>query len=98
VIPNFKFRWKKTSDIFILNQENQIIKETSIQEVHNIFLKQIYHKYNGTEPNIKEIQVLIFNPHNLISQTFLKKNIFKEAKKKHKFQNRITTYSSTKKI
>jgi hypothetical protein len=39
-----------------------------------------YHKYCGSKPfKSITISILIFNPHNITSQQFFKKNIFKES-------------------
>jgi hypothetical protein len=79
ISPNFKFRWKKTVDIFGLKRKRLIVKETSVQLIYNpFFLNSYCHKFNGSKTNLKGIHVLICNLYITKSQNFLKKNIFKK--------------------
>jgi hypothetical protein len=38
-------------------------------------LKSQYHKFNNAKPNLKELQLLMFNPHYKEFMNFLKENI-----------------------
>jgi hypothetical protein len=62
MIPYFDKRWKMSSTLIYDGYDHEILKEFSNQIVFKVpKLKSQYHKFNKAKPNLKELQLLMFN-------------------------------------
>jgi hypothetical protein len=74
---NFNNRWKKHTQIYYVNYDHEISKETNPQIIYEIPQNQIeFYKFSNAFPIINEPHLLAFNQHNVRFFNYYKNFLF----------------------